>query len=69
MVKIIGDALVTTDNFLIRPLFNIVPVEIDNHKISGKEKETRFEYKNKYIYIFSFDTFGTTKPSLNAMVW
>lgn len=58
MVKIIGDALVTTDNFLIRPLFNIVPVEIDNHKISGKEKETRFEYKNKYIYIFSFDTFG-----------
>lgn len=66
MVKIIGDALVTTDNFLIRPLFNIVPVEIDNHKISGKEKETRFEYK--YIYIFSFDTFGTTKPSLNAMV-
>lgn len=68
MVKIIGDALVTTDNFLIRPLFNIVPVEIDNHKISGKEKETRFEYKNKYIYIFSFDTFGTTKPSLNAMV-
>lgn len=68
MVKIIGDALVTTDNFLIRPLFNIVPVEIDNHKISGKEKETRFEYKYIYIYIFSFDTFGTTKPSLNAMV-
>lgn len=51
MVKIIGDALVTTDNFLIRSLFNIVPVEIDNHKISGKE-ETRFEYKYKYIYIY-----------------